>query len=1623
MAALLNHRFQILRDLGQGSQGRVFLAKDQGATSQRDSPHVALKAVPAEARSTLLQEFERLSTVSHPGLARVYGLFESDQDSAKIAKGSLYFSSEYIEGEDLTCELAAGGTSDKVEAILEICEQLAAALSHLHAHDLLHNDIKPDNIRRSKLDGHLVLLDLGLAGPPGTGVPRGSMAYMAPEALAGVRDPRSDLYSLGATLAEFALGERLFPQERSEELMAAILQADSIKIGASLAALPPALVQLIQSLVAGDPSQRPSGAVALLTHVARVRESLGLPIRSTLVSANFVRPEFVGRKEELAELAELLQSHSLGENRESIVVIAGASGSGRRRLVQEALLRHQARCARERRPAQMVQSGLLEELWPTSCDGVRDFLAHTVAQGKGSTVLGLLDVEDPRVAEVLLADIPKSLLVIAARSPQELVANERSVTLSSLSQEESVALCQSLTRATLPEDWIDGALRLSQKLPGRICEIMQVASLLDPEFRDSPETLLVDGTLAKSALRKVDALSAECRALVELLSVASVPVSGAALAESMKESQASVTEAGESLVMAGMVRYQRDGYCLSSQELASLVEESLPGPHRRRLHRMCLSLGGNQQVLYRRAHHMLIVGPAKEACRTALLAIEERSAAGRHDQALSLCVASASQMTGKQASKHAALSAEVALITGDYRLAADFAEKARRSRDVELASRGTLALARCAQHSGDLVQATALLASLVAQDPKDASARANYAKALCAQGEFTKALEHSELALRGGATPAQQFLAHEVAGLANLYLGSVDAVAEHFDCLPALAQVDDDLRLLGRAQGLRGMLAQKQGELALAAELYLDAAKRSAQCGASHAASVFRLNSATVEQRSGRYAAALDSLQAALRRLERSGTPFQLAAAHCNRGNVLLALGEVDAAEREAEVAQNLAESAAEPRIHFYAHLLLGDIAMRRQVSAEADEHYQNACALADEHELSDGILARMALRELQAIHGGDDSSHLGERLVGDSPEQDANALASHLRIVLLRGEVSSELGGEVEALCDKLEAESDLDLGWRVAVLAARTQQALGKAEDFEKALKRAARIFQAVLSQTPEAYREGLRSHPDAQSLEAMTRQRNRDARVHSQDTPNLPTRRLLSLARRLNSELRVDALLDDIIDTAVELSRAERAFLLLRRDDGELELRVARNIDREDLGEKQQLSRSIAEKVARTGQVILTVDAEQDGRFGASLSVATLQLRSILAVPFRVKSRIVGTLYLDHRFRRGAFDEVAVEVVRELAGIAAIALENARLATSNRDRQSEIDELNRQLEERLESTEAELATAKAKIPNTLTGAGFAGLVGESANFRAVLALAERAAACDLPVVIFGESGTGKELLARAIHNQGNRREQAFVALNCGAVPDSLLEAELFGHRKGAFTGAERSRQGLFRVADGGTLFLDEIADTSLAMQSKLLRALQDGEIRPLGSETTVHVNIRILCASNKRLEDLVADGSFREDLYYRLKVLSIDVPALRERRGDIEALALHIMEGFGTKITVTRAALRALQAYSWPGNVRELENELTRAYAIAESESLELSHLSTPLQEPEDSTGMPPSPEEGLLLKPQVEALERSLVVRAMYKTGGNQSKAADLLGLSRYGLQKKLQRYGVTRNDYN
>ena len=314
------------------------------------------------------------------------------------------------------------------------------------------------------------------------------------------------------------------------------------------------------------------------------------------------------------------------------------------------------------------------------------------------------------------------------------------------------------------------------------------------------------------------------------------------------------------------------------------------------------------------------------------------------------------------------------------------------------------------------------------------------------------------------------------------------------------------------------------------------------------------------------------------------------------------------------------------------------------------------------------------------------------------------------------------------------------------------------------------------------------------------------------------------------------------------------------------------------------------------------------------------------------------------------------------------------------------------------------------------------FSSIIGQSSRpMQKLVHVLETVAPSNSTILITGETGAGKEVVARAIHHNSARRQNRFVALNCSAIPETLLEAELFGHVRGAFTGAVGARQGRFEQAHKGTLFLDEVGTMSTALQMKLLRALQEREFERVGDNQTVKVDVRVIAATNSDLSKMVAEGTFREDLYYRLHVIPIQLPPLRQRREDIPALVKHFLEKFapGTAMQVSQGAMRALMAYQWPGNVRQLENAIERAVALsAGRREVAITDLPAEVQTTPETTEtlFVDFPESGLDLPAYLAKIERDLIQRSLERTGGNRNKAAELLRIKRTTLVEKLRRLG-------
>jgi transcriptional regulator with GAF, ATPase, and Fis domain len=496
------------------------------------------------------------------------------------------------------------------------------------------------------------------------------------------------------------------------------------------------------------------------------------------------------------------------------------------------------------------------------------------------------------------------------------------------------------------------------------------------------------------------------------------------------------------------------------------------------------------------------------------------------------------------------------------------------------------------------------------------------------------------------------------------------------------------------------------------------------------------------------------------------------------------------------------------------------------------------------------------------------------------------------------------------------------------------------------------------------------------------------------------------LLEISRRINSERNFDELLSIITVEAAKLVDAERATIfLLDKEKGELWAKVALGVS-DTIRFDARLG--IAGAVLIAAKTLIVEDAYKSPLFYPSIdSVTGYHTRNILSVPLRnFRKEITGVFQVLNK-KEGKFMSEDEQFVEALAAQAAIALENAQALSQLASRQQELIEENQNLRKEVEERYSER-----------------NLLGTTPKMSDIRALIAKTAETSVSVLITGENGTGKELSARAMHYMSPRRNKPFVAVNCAALPEALVESELFGIEKGVATGVER-RVGRIESANGGTLFLDEIGDLSLTAQAKLLRVLQEREVEWVGGRRPVPVDIRLVAATNKDLKEEIHQNKFRQDLYFRLNVIHLRMPPLREMRADIPFLATHFLRRYGKEMGreihgFSQEALKVLTAYNWPGNIRELENEVKRSLVLATGKEIDVKDLSDNIRE--ERLEVAEGSAEGAsgdkqLLKDRVTNLEIQMIREAMSQTEGDRRRAAKMLGLSHQGLINKLKRYGL------
>ena len=1597
----------------------VWLVDDERAHRRRVLKELRLDA--PELVAAFRDEFALLASVAHPCLTRVhdYGsswVYESSPSGLspaatahrprqlELAPGPAklvhFYTADQVEGATIR-EASRVGAEVPLQAFLDALEGLRA----VHSLGLCHGDVTPDNVL-VRPDGSGVLIDLGCARPfgPITGVVSGTPEFMAPELLAGERsDARSDLFSVGRTLELSYTLARKTP--------------------------PPRVAHWISRLTAVRPSERPASVEDVLQGLERAPQAA--------FAALCGAPRLLGRERELAEFSRWLEALTSSGARTGggdpdharVLVLRGPPGIGTSRLWREVVARAALECVVVRASAD--ESGPVSYLL-SSATGVPEplagaraaFAAHEALKKRSVPVLLALEDADRLEAdeEALLAAFAR---LISSDSPVGLLVSGVDPLPGIAAQVIEVApLERAAVRrwvgSVFSERALDELIESTSGLPGEIeAELARRAEL---RRGDEPEP---------ERLSWATRASEEERDRLCLLAASGGSLEPSFFGLSLEDFAA----------FGALVRREGSRVRLRSRHDLPRLVDALPPATLRDAHaRIADLLLGDGAVEGARGareaavvFHFLLAGQAERALAT-LARFEPlwRAFPWPFARKLSREGELSRAPTGKlqrASTRERAVAAEVACVVGEIALLASEAESARRLAAAALAARPADGLcdrarllgAEALLRLGKPQQAERALLRWLAlpRAEHDAALRASalerVARARAQRGDHAGAERAAREGLALNPNSSVTRALREALGMAESYLGrNADAeaaftriLAEASDAWP----VRERVRLLAA----HAICAFRAGHAAVAAERHRRALALAEQQGLDDLVGVCALNLGTALQQSGDLGGALESYGRALsmaRALGRESTElvlrYNLATLRAEIGDLVRARAELDSIDERGGAPGLLQLAPAIAVLRAEIELLCGDLPAARRELDRAEPAFRERRLEREsiEVELLRGELDLAEDNRASALERALRAAAVAERLVVEDLVLRAELLAARVEA----GTDSSAARERLDAALDRARRSSQELLEAKLSTELCRVLLAAADPLATEQA-SMARRSWDRLAANLDQSEREMFWQDPRRDVLERLTA-RDVGATAKAEATV---LRRLLSLARRVNSSLSIERVLDYAVDAAVELSGAERGFVLLLEEGSQPRVAAAR------AGAEPLLlpSRGIVERVVQTQEAVLTTDAAADARFSSHGSVHALRLKSVLSVPVSTPERALGVIYVDSRIQRGRFGEAERSVLVALADQIAVALANARLHADLEQRSRELEQ-QKYLVERLSSAKDRELTAlrqevKAQSRTLELRYDYSQIIGRGPAMRAALEQLDRVMDAGVNVLLLGESGTGKELAARAIHVNGPRSSRAFVGVNCAAMPESLLESELFGHVRGAFTGADRDRKGLLLEANGGTLFLDELGEMPLSTQAKLLRVLQEREVRPLGAARSQPFDVRLVCATQRDLLAEVEAGRFREDLYYRVAVVVVRLPPLRERLEDlpelVRVLVQRIARAAGRKVPeVLPNAVRALARHAFPGNVRELENVLTRAVVMSGGQRIDAAdlELGARLARPRTSR-----------TRREYQDDERERILQALRETRWNVSVVSRRLGIPRNTLYRKLERYGLQR----
>ena len=1744
-------RYQLQAILSENPSNAVYRVFDVADRREEAMKVLRHELVRHEDLLQFKTEFKTLAKLSHPNIIKVH-------DFGLLEEKFPYFTMEYFAGRRIT-EFFTG---QNWEALFDVIVQLASGLHHIHHYGIVHLDLKPSNVLVDER-GLVKIMDFGVAAESRQFFDRrirGTLHYMAPEVLRQDRvDARADLYGLGMTLYETVTGALPTYGKPPIEIIRFHLDEELRRPSAINPNIPERLERIILKLLDKDPRHRYSSAAALLHDVAAAA-GVKAPTSGLLVgSGELLVAPLIGRDREINEVMSAVASARDGNG--GGVLVVGAEGLGKSRMVREATLRAQldgarvfcGRCPVNRKSIyapffeifqQMLTAmnpsadpvseirrilrpamGALEErprgqkfrLYNRVAQSIQDFYGflNVVGNSGSPLVLVIEDLQwaDPSTAELLTFLVGEArhskLLVIAtltADRETELLDDSASrralmhhweqraresemtvIEVGPLNEEQTREYVASLLgEEHLAADFVRWILWESGGSPVHIRRVIDY--LIGRDYlrwssggwqADMPrvQTLRIPGGAAAIWSDRIDTLSVDERRIIQIASVVGEQFDLDVVTRVTTEEEEQIFEIVRRLAVYGLLDTLTEGktYAFPQVSFREAIYNSIQNAQRGELHRRAAAvleeqlLSGSAELIGQVAYHYARGDHHEKGIEYSIRAGMQASEALAHEQAAEFFRVAIELMdlSGNETRK-----SEIRERLGDAYYRANnlrgamqvyqFLLKSIQTRDTseEAVSRAAAIMKKIAKvlsKRGEIDSALTYFQNAMqlyeqAGDSRDVAEMLNRMAWLEKEkGDFDEAVRSATRALQlvdtTAVTPTTGYIEHTLGTIAYAR-GDWQTAKGAFERALEVAEKtsSDQLRKVSTAS--LGNVMWKLGSWNDALAFFRRNLEQSEHEGDLWDLVLAYNNVALIEFSRGNFHAAASLFEKSIRIDEKLGSPENEALAQENLGEALEMIGRWGEARDRYERCLHLEgfDESRTTRISVYVPLArltskTGDIPRALQYAHKA---YDAARRARDEDLTAEAALV-LAQIEGDRENFGEATHYVNEalQLFEQSGTAHGTARASvvaaeiHLRqqrlddarAALERGKsIALSLGDRFTlAVIDWIEGKLFFFAGERQAA-----EQKFTDAESVFDELDtpyEMGRLFfdLGVVRDEPDeaalALRRAIKIFERLEATHDLDRARGALFRLRpAGKKPETNVVGLYEIVKIINSTLSVEEVLNRVLDIALRRLRAERGMIILIDPiTSALRTRVARNIKDGGETESRRSPQSIIKEVIQSGHSIISADARADERFVDSDSVIAENIVSTLCVPLVIRDRIAGAIYVDHRETRHLFSQRDLHFLEAFADQAAIAIQNARLY-------EEIEEAKARL-----SLENETLRKEVLVEKHLDS-----VVGHSEAVSRIQFTIKKASSSNSTVLLRGESGTGKGLVARIIHNVSPRRNGPFIKFNCAALPETLAESELFGHEKGAFTGADRRKLGRFELANGGTIFLDEIGKMTLAMQSKLLSVVEDKEFVRVGGTQTIKTDIKIIAATNLDIEKAIEENTFREDLFYRLNIIPLILAPLRDRKEDIPTLAEHFIRKISRDLGVDIKRLEPgiidlFFQYDWPGNVRELEATIHRAIVMSNDEMLTRNDFYGLLSDPHKTIPEPPLSEmPNELLTPMVRRIQmtpevyddvttrvdKQLILQALDESGGRIRETARRLGLARNTLKAKMQKYSIT-----